>query len=126
MYKYTDAKKTINSIDNIIKDSNYYTIQSIEDKLLNDSELDDKSKDKISQVIFSVKDEIDQQSLLELIAQKKKKKKFTRQPTEYNFFIKDNLPIVKEQNPDLNYKEVLSKVAELWNKQKELIKKLKI
>jgi hypothetical protein len=122
MYKYTDAKKTINSIDNIIKDSNYYTIQSIEDKLLNDSELDDKSKDKISQVIFSVKDEIDQQSLLELIAQKKKKKKFTRQPTEYNFFIKDNLPIVKEQNPDLNYKEVLSKVAELWNKQKELIK----
>lgn len=122
MYKYTDAKKTINSIDNIIKDSNYYTIQSIEDKLLNDSELDDKSKDKISQVIFSVKDEIDQQSLLELIAQKKKKKKFTRQPTEYNFFIKDNLPIVKKQNPDLNYKEVLSKVAELWNKQKELIK----
>jgi hypothetical protein len=122
MYKYTDAKKTINSIDNIIKDSNYYTIQTIEDKLLNDSELDDKSKDKISQVIFSVKDEIDQQSLLELIAQKKKKKKFTRQPTEYNFFIKDNLPIVKEQNPDLNYKEVLSKVAELWNKQKELIK----
>lgn len=122
MYKYTDAKKTINSIDNIIKDSNYYTIQSIEDKLLNDSELDDKSKDKISQVIFSVKDEIDQQSLLELIAQKKKKKKFTRQPTEYNFFIKDNLPIVKEQNPDLNYKEVLSKVAELWNKQKKLIK----
>jgi hypothetical protein len=122
MYKYTDAKKTINSIDNIIKDSNYYTIQSIEDKLLNDSELDDKSKDKISQVIFSVKDEIDQQSLLELISQKKKKKKFTRQPTEYNFFIKDNLPIVKEQNPDLNYKEVLSKVAELWNKQKELIK----
>lgn len=122
MYKYTDAKKTINSIDNIIKDSNYYTIQTIEDKLLNDSELDDKSKDKISQVIFSVKDEIDQQSLLELIAQKKKKKKFTRQPTEYNFFIKDNLPIVKEQNPDLNYKEVLSKVAELWNKQKKLIK----
>lgn len=122
MYKYTDAKKTINSIDNIIKDSNYYTIQSIEDKLLNDSELDDKSKDKISQVIFSVKDEIDQQSLLELIAQKKKKKKFTRQPTEYNFFIKDNLPIVKEQNPDLNYKEVLSKVAELWNEQKKLIK----
>lgn len=122
MYKFTDAKKTINSIDNIIKDTNYYTIQSIEDKLLNDSELDDKSKDKISQVIFSVKDEIDQQSLLELIAQKKKKKKFTRQPTEYNFFIKDNLPIVKEQNPDLNYKEVLSKVAELWNKQKELIK----
>lgn len=122
MYKFTDAKKTINSIDNIIKDTNYYTIQSIEDKLLNDSELDNKSKDKISQVIFSVKDEIDQQSLLELIAQKKKKKKFTRQPTEYNFFIKDNLPIVKEQNPDLNYKEVLSKVAELWNKQKELIK----
>jgi hypothetical protein len=122
MYKYTDAKKTINSIDNIIKDSNYYTIQTIEDKLLNDSELDDKSKDKISQVIFSVKDESDQHNLLELIAQKKKKKKFTRQPTEYNFFIKDNLPIVKEQNPDLNYKEVLSKVAELWNKQKELIK----
>lgn len=122
MYKYTDAKKTINSIDNIIKDSNYYTIQSIEDKLFNDSELDNKSKDKIRQVIFSVKDEIEQQSLLELIAQKKKKKKFTRQPTEYNFFIKDNLPIVKVQNPDLNYKEVLSKVAELWNKQKELIK----
>ena len=51
MYKYTDAK-TINFIDNIIKDSNYYTIQSIEDKLLNDSQLDDKSKDKISQVYF--------------------------------------------------------------------------
>jgi hypothetical protein len=37
----------------------------------------------------------------------------------YQKFMKENIKIVKEQNPTLTGPEVFSKIAELWKKQKE-------
>lgn len=37
----------------------------------------------------------------------------------YQKFMKENIKIVKEQNPSLTGPEVFSKIAELWKKQKE-------
>ena len=73
--------------------------------------------------LFNIKDQISENNLLTTIQDKKKSKKINRAPSEYNLFIKDNIASVRENNPDLNNKEVLSKVAILWNEHK--IEKLK-
>ncbi|RKP09540.1 hypothetical protein THASP1DRAFT_28671 [Thamnocephalis sphaerospora] len=36
----------------------------------------------------------------------------------YNTFMKQNLPKVKSENPDLTHKEAFAKVAELWRSSK--------
>ena len=69
--------------------------------------------------------QISENNLLTTIQDKKKRKKINRVPSEYNLFIRDNIASVREQNPELNNKQVLSKVAMLWNEQKMERLKLK-
>lgn len=123
MYKLTDAKRAINSINYIIKEANNYVVDLLKDSILNQIELDTKQKEQLEQVLFNIKDQISESNLLTTIQDKKKSKKINRAPSEYNLFIKDNIASVRENNPDLNNKEVLSKVAILWNEHK--IEKLK-
>lgn len=123
MYKLTDAKRAINSINHIINEANNYVVDLLKDSILNQIELDTKQKEQLEQVLFNIKDQISESNLLTTIQDKKKSKKINRAPSEYNLFIKDNIASVRENNPDLNNKEVLSKVAILWNEHK--IEKLK-
>ena len=37
-----------------------------------------------------------------------------REPTKYNLFVKEQMPIVKEEFPDLNRQDLMKKVGELW------------
>ena len=119
MYKLTDAKRAVNSINYIITEANNYVVDLTKNSILENLELDDKQKEELEQIFFNIKDQISENSLLATIQDKKKRKKINRQPSAYNLFIKDNIASVREQNPDLNNKEVLSKVAKLWNKKKE-------
>ena len=125
MYKLTDAKRAINGINFIITEANNYVVDLTKTTILEnlDLELDDKQKEKLEQIFFNIKDQISENSLLAKIQDKKKRKKINRPPSKYNLFIKDNIANVREQNPDLNNKEVLSKVAKLWNLHKEELKK---
>lgn len=120
MYKLTDAKKAVNNIDFIIKQSNYYLIDLVKISINEDNDFNDKQIEKIEQVLFTIKDKIAENSLLNTIQDKKKRKKVNRNPSKYNLFIKDNIANVRENNPTLNNKEVLSKVAELWQEHKKL------
>ena len=45
-----------------------------------------------------------------------------KQPNAYNNFVKDERPKIKEDYPNLNNKEIFSKIAEMWKKHKENIK----
>jgi len=45
-----------------------------------------------------------------------------KQPNAYNNFVKDERPKIKEVYPELNNKEIFSKIAEMWKKHKENIK----
>ena len=42
-----------------------------------------------------------------------------RAPTAYNIFFKEMRPIVKEQNPEMDNKELMTAIALLWKKKKE-------
>ena len=124
MYKLTDAKRAVNSINHIIKEANNYLVDLTKNSILEQIELDDKQKEQLEQVFFNIKDQISENNLLTTIQDKKKRKKINRVPSEYNLFIKENISIVREQYPELNNKQVLSKVATLWNEHK--IEKLKL
>jgi len=118
MYKLTDAKRAVNSINHIIQEANNYVVDLTKNSILDQIELDNKQKEQLEQIFFNIKDKISENNLLTTIQDKKKRKKINRVPSEYNLFIKDNIASVREQNPDLNNKQVLSKVAMLWNLQK--------
>jgi hypothetical protein len=48
----------------------------------------------------------------------KKKEKGTRAPTEYNIFMKDNMLLVKKENPEMTAKDVMKSVAKMWSEKK--------
>ena len=42
-----------------------------------------------------------------------------REPTAYNLFVKEKLPLVKEEFPDLTRQDLMRKVGEMWKATKE-------
>ena len=42
-----------------------------------------------------------------------------REPTLYNLFVKEQMPLVKEEFPDLNRQDLMRKIGENWKVQKE-------
>tara|TARA_B100001540_G_scaffold315818_1_gene344029 strand:+ start:718 stop:1023 length:306 start_codon:yes stop_codon:yes gene_type:complete len=42
-----------------------------------------------------------------------------REPTAYNLFVKEKMPIIKEEFPDLSRQDLMRKVGEMWKAQKE-------
>jgi hypothetical protein len=41
-----------------------------------------------------------------------------REPTLYNLFVKEQMPLVKEEFPDLNRQDLMRKIGENWKAQK--------
>ena len=72
-----------------------------------DSETGDKPKTKKSKKTKSKGSDDD--------AEPKKK----REPTLYNLFVKEQMPLVKEEFPDLNRQDLMRKIGENWKVQKE-------
>ena len=42
-----------------------------------------------------------------------------REPTAYNLFVKEKMPIIKEEFPDLSRQDLMKKVGEMWKAQKD-------
>ena len=42
-----------------------------------------------------------------------------REPTLYNLFVKEQMPLVKDEFPDLNRQDLMRKIGENWKVQKE-------
>ena len=42
-----------------------------------------------------------------------------REPTLYNLFVKEQMPLVKEEFPDLNRQDLMRKIGENWKAQKQ-------
>lgn len=51
--------------------------------------------------------------------EKPKKEKKPRKPSAYNIFMSKKLKELKKQNPEMKTKDLMKKVAEEWNEQKE-------
>jgi hypothetical protein len=42
-----------------------------------------------------------------------------REPTLYNLFVKEQMPIIKEEFPELSRQDLMKKVGEIWKAKKE-------
>ena len=42
-----------------------------------------------------------------------------REPTLYNLFVKEQMPLIKEEFPDLSRQDLMRKVGEIWRTKKE-------
>ena len=42
-----------------------------------------------------------------------------REPTHYNIYVKEQMPIIKEEFPELSRQDLMRKVGELWKMKKE-------
>ena len=42
-----------------------------------------------------------------------------REPTAYNLFVKEKMPLLKEEFPNLSRQELMKKVGEMWTAKKE-------
>lgn len=47
------------------------------------------------------------------------KTKVKRKPSPFNLFMQQNVPKIKEQNPELSHSEAFSKAASLWKDTKK-------
>jgi hypothetical protein len=45
-----------------------------------------------------------------------------REPTAYNLFVKEHMPLVKEEFPELSRQDLMKKVGEIWREKKEEMK----
>ena len=45
-------------------------------------------------------------------------KSFKKEPSEYNIFVKDKMPEIKEKHPELSGSEIFKKIGSLWSEQK--------
>jgi len=48
-----------------------------------------------------------------------KEEKQKREPSAYNNFMKEQMPIFKAKNPDINARELMKEIGKLWKEQKE-------
>ena len=53
-----------------------------------------------------------------LVTKGNKKTKTTKAPTKYNLFVKENISKLKMENPTLSRQELMKKVSELWQEEK--------
>jgi hypothetical protein len=53
-----------------------------------------------------------------LVTKDNKKTKTTKTPTKYNLFVKENISKLKMENPTLSRQELMKKVSELWQEEK--------
>jgi hypothetical protein len=49
-----------------------------------------------------------------------------RPPTKYNIFIKDEMARLRQENPKIEFKELMKLAAVTWNKNKESVVKVEV
>ena len=127
MYNLSSAKKAVNSLNHIIRESNDKIIEDFINTIFNDLDLTDIQKEKINQISFNIKDEISKSNLLNMLQKKKKRTGPKRALSEYNLFVQKEMPRLKKELPNIENKLLLSKVAELWSQYKiDNVDKIKI
>tara|TARA_Y100000389_G_scaffold205100_1_gene263155 strand:- start:114 stop:509 length:396 start_codon:yes stop_codon:yes gene_type:complete len=54
-----------------------------------------------------------------MIIQVEKENKITRKPTEYNLFVKEQMPIMKHNHPDGDYRDFMKEIGKMWTDKKK-------
>lgn len=75
---------------------------------------------EFSNLVLSNKEEFSLNDLKNMLSEvyKNNNKKEKREPSKYNLFMKEKMTSLKTEYPDLNARELMSKVGELWKIEK--------
>ena len=117
MYTVSSTRKFLNQTNQLLTESNISVIDKFVELIL--EKIENINKDELEQVAFSLKDEINNDHISNVLQKKKKRDGPKRAPTAYNIFIKDTMSKLKNENPELKNKDLLGKAAKLWNEHKE-------
>ena len=90
---------------------------------VNDTELTQDVKDKFQDFVDKIVNEKITDLTANTVSSKKKKQvnKVKRPPTAYNLFIADKIKELKENNPEIDRKELMKMAAKEWNLHKQKI-----
>ena len=116
MYSTSNVRKFLNASNTLLLESNQQTIDRFVEVLL--EKVNDIDTDLLDQVVFSVKDELSNEHITNVLQKKKKRNAVKRPPTQYNLFIKEHMNTLKTNNPELKNKELMIEAAALWNQHK--------
>ena len=109
----TQTQKIINEFSTLVDTEKEYTRNEL-GKMLTEvyrhitCEKPNKSEDKLKKKSKKNKDSDEE-------TEPKKK----REPTKYNLFVKEQMPLIKEEFPDLNRQDLMRKVGEMWKNTKK-------
>ena len=117
MFSVSTTKKFLNQTNTLLTESNHLVVDRFVELLL--EKFDNIDKSELEQVAFTLKDEVNEEHLSNVLQKKKKRNGVKRAPTEYNLFVKDQMQKLKEDSPDLKNKELMAKAAALWQIHKE-------
>ena len=117
MFSVSTTKKFLNQTNALLTESNHLVVDRFVELLL--EKFDNIDKSELEQVAFTLKDEVSEEHLSNVLQKKKKKNGVKRAPTEYNLFVKEQMQKLKEDSPDLKNKELMAKAASLWQEHKE-------
>ena len=117
MYTVSTTRKFLNQTNQLLIESNNLVVDKFVELIL--EKFDNVNKEDLEQVAFSLKDEINNDHISNVLQRKKKRNGPKRPPTEYNLFVKEQMLKVKNENPKLENKELLGQAAKLWNIHKE-------
>ena len=87
------------------------------------------TRSELGKMLTEVFKEIRESSKGEKKTRKKAKKeeggeeKKKREPTAYNLYVRETMPVVKEENPEMSRQDLMREVGRMWKETKEAEKK---
>jgi hypothetical protein len=87
------------------------------------------TRNELGKMLTEVYKEILEGSKGEKKTRKKAKKeeggeeKKKREPTKYNLYVRETMPVVKEENPEMSRQDLMREVGRMWKEKKEEEKK---
>jgi hypothetical protein len=78
------------------------------------SSIIDKYRKQIHEELAYTKSELAKLQRTVFIPVNHKEDRKKREPTKYNLFVKEQMPLIKEEFPDLNRQDLMRKVGEMW------------
>ena len=83
------------------------------------------TRSELGKMLTEVFKEIRESSKGEKKTRKKVKKedggeeKKKREPTAYNLYVRETMPVVKEENPEMSRQDLMREVGKMWKEKKE-------
>jgi hypothetical protein len=112
----TSVKKVLGCLNALTQEAKLETVEKIH--LFLKDKLDGVSAETLDKLLFEFRDTVSTDPDLFSAVKTKSKPKQQRPPTAYNLFIKEQMEILKKDQPGLPNTQLMSLAASKWNEHK--------